>query len=99
MRRSCNNKRRVKTIHRISKPVLPRAPLTLTCARCGEVLRVVGVNPQSRAGGRLKELGFCEAAEVQKLTDGSALLCQIQGVRLAIGRELGADVYVEEVRP
>lgn len=88
----------VKILHRISKPA-PTGPQTLTCARCGEKLRVVGLNPHSPEGARLRELGFCETAEVRKLTDGSALICQLQGVRLAIGRRLGADVYVEGVRP
>lgn len=58
-------------------------------------LRVVSVRPESPAALRLKELGFCESAEVRKVMDGTALICQLRGVRLAIGRNLGADVIVE----
>ena len=75
-----------------SKPTL-----TLSKARCGERLRVVKVCPSSPACVRLTELGFCESAEICKVTDGSALICQLKGVRLAIARNLGSDVLVERV--
>jgi ferrous iron transport protein A len=80
-------------------PGKPRALLSLSEARCGERLRVVGVRPSSKSYVRLKELGFCESAVVCKVTNGSALICQVCGVRLAIGRDLGADVLVEHLAP
>ncbi len=43
-------------------------------------------------------MGFCESAEVCKVVDGSALICQMRGVRLAIARNLGADVMVERMK-
>ncbi len=76
----------------------PPGELTLTNARCGNPLRVRRIASSSPALSRLKELGICETAEIQKLVDGSALICSIQGTRLAIGRELGAAILVEEVR-
>lgn len=81
----------------LSTPPAPGTPISLSKARCGERLRVVGVRPSSPACVRLKELGFCESAEICKVMDGSALICQLRGVRLAIGRSLGADVLVEPV--
>lgn len=72
-------------------------PLTLSKARCGEWLRVVGVKPTSPECIRLKEMGFCESAEICKVVDGNALICQMRGVRLAIARNLGSDVVVEPV--
>jgi hypothetical protein len=42
-------------------------------------------------------MGFCEFSEVRKLTDGSAILCSLYGVRLALGRELGERVLVETI--
>lgn len=77
----------------------PNPQLTLSSARCGESLRIVGFDPQSPVSGRLRELGFHETAEVRKIQDGNALLCQLGEVRLAIGRNLGAAVWVEGVRP
>jgi Fe2+ transport system protein FeoA len=46
---------------------------------------------------RLRELGFCESAEVRKVADGGAMICMLMGVRVAIGRELGSHVRVERV--
>jgi len=76
----------------------PAEPLTLSKARCGERLRVVGVKSTSPECIRLKEMGFCESVEVCKVVDGNALICQMRGVRLAIARSLGADVVVEPMR-
>ena len=58
---------------------------------------MVGIRANAPECLRLRELGFCEAAEVCKVTDGSALICQVRGVRLAIGRNLGAEVMVERI--
>jgi ferrous iron transport protein A len=80
-------------------PVRAKASISLSEARCGERLRVVSVRPSSKSYVRLKELGFCESAVVSKVTSGSALICQVCGVRLAIGRDLGADVMVERIAP
>jgi len=72
-------------------------PMTLSKARCGERLRVIGIRSSSPECIRLKEMGFCESVEVCKVVDGAALICQMRGVRLAIARDLGADVMVERI--
>jgi ferrous iron transport protein A len=72
-------------------------PLTLSHARCGERLRVLSICPNCPDCVRLRELGFCESAEVCKVTDGGALICMLMGVRVAIGRELASHVRVERV--
>lgn len=72
-------------------------PLTLSRARCGDRLRVVSICPNCPECVRLRELGFCESAEVRKVADGSALICSLMGMRVAIGRELGAHVRVERI--
>lgn len=72
----------------------PSKPLTLSSARCGERLRIVEI-ASSPDAQRLKELGLCETAEIQKIVDGNALVCILQGSRFAIARDLGASVLVE----
>lgn len=71
--------------------------LTLTSARCGDRLRVAAVCPNCPECVRLREMGFCEAAEVRKVCDGGAMICLLMGMRVAIGRELGKHVRVEKV--
>ncbi|MDB6154193.1 MAG: FeoA family protein [Chthoniobacteraceae bacterium] len=75
----------------------PPSCLTLARARCGERLRVVSLCPNCPECVRLRELGFCESAEVRKVADGGAMICMLMGMRVAIGRELGAMVEVERV--
>lgn len=79
-------------------PQFPQPKLLSLCdAYCGDRLRIVQVPQASEQATRLRELGFCERAEVTKLADGSALLCVVCGVRLAIGRDLGASILVQKV--
>ena len=72
-------------------------PLTLARAKCGERLRVVHICPDCRECVRLRELGFCDMAEVRKLADGAAIICILMGMRVAIGRDLGEHVHVEKI--
>lgn len=73
----------------------PTEPLNLAGARCGERLKVLGVCPQCPSKLRLLEMGFCQSTEVCKIADGSALICNVLGMRVAIGRELGSQIFVE----
>lgn len=70
---------------------------TLSSARCGERLRITALRQDSSASFRLRELGFCESAEICKLADHGTCLCLLMGMRVAIGRDLAAEVLVERV--
>ena len=74
-----------------------KAPLTLAHARCGDRLRITGICPNCPDCVRLRELGFCEAREVRKVSDGGAMICLLMGIRVAVGKKLGAHVRVERV--
>ena len=72
-------------------------PLTLSRARCGERLRVLSICPNCPECVRLRELVFCESAEIRKVADGGAMICLLMGMRVAIGRELASHVRVERI--
>ena len=74
-------------------------PLNLCSAQCGQRLRILSLLACSEDCLRLREMGFCEQSEVRKISDGSAILCSVYGVKLALGRELGARVLVEPMEP
>ena len=74
------------------------AHLNLSQARCGEKLKIVNLRKDSPATARLRELGFCESAEVCKVADRGACICVLLGTRVAIGPELASHVFVERVR-
>ncbi|MEI8037871.1 MAG: FeoA family protein [Verrucomicrobiota bacterium] len=46
---------------------------------------------------RLRDLGLCEQLQVRKLSGGRNLICSVCGTRLAISRDLAAQVWVEPV--
>ncbi len=79
-------------------PAAHCARLNLSQARCGEKLRIVDLHKDSPAAARLRELGFCESAEVCKVADRGACICVLMGTRVAIGPELASHVFVERVR-
>ena len=87
----------------MNTPIFPNADskgacLSLSEARCGEKLKIVNLRKDSPATARLRELGFCESAEVCKVADRGACICVLMGTRVAIGPELAAHVLVERVR-
>lgn len=81
-------------------PLATRETISLLDARCGERLRVVDLTKRDCAtSARLRELGFCESAEVCKVVaQRGACICLLAGMRVAIGQDLAAHVLVERVR-
>lgn len=76
-----------------------RETISLLDARCGERLRVVDLKKDCATSTRLRELGFCESAEVCKVVaQRGACICLLAGTRVAIGPDLAAHVLVERVR-
>jgi ferrous iron transport protein A len=73
------------------------APLSLASACCGQRLRILSLPASGSECLRMRELGICERSLVSKLGDGPAILCSFEGVRIAVGRALGAQVLVEAV--
>jgi Fe2+ transport system protein FeoA len=67
----------------------PQVPLTLCSAAMQMRLRILALSACSEDCLRLREMGFCESTEVRKLADGSAILCSLYGVRMALGRNSG----------
>jgi Fe2+ transport system protein FeoA len=74
-----------------------KAKGSLSSARCGERLRITAVRQDSSATNRLRELGFCESAEICKVADNGTCLCMLMGMRVAIGRDLAESVFVERI--
>lgn len=46
---------------------------------------------------RLREMGFCEFAEIRKVSQGSALICHICGVNVALSKYLAKNILVETI--
>lgn len=78
----------------------PANPLSnLSAIRAGRMVRVREITTEPATCLRLQEMGFCENAEICKLSDGSPMICRVCGVRVALSRRLAASILVEEMPP
>ena len=68
--------------------------LTLEKAGVGTVLRVTGLTGSLAECQRLREMGLCEDARVEKLAHHHLLVCSVCGTRLAVDRKTAREVRV-----
>lgn len=59
-----------------------------------EIFRLGG---QEAINHRLRELGFCEAAKVKKISGKTTVMCEVCGTKLAISKELAQLIHVQPV--
>ena len=60
-------------------------------------VRIKALNAEPAVCQRLREMGFCEFAEVRKVSHGSALICRVCGVKVALSKYLAKNIVVETI--
>lgn len=70
---------------------------TLLAAPIGERLRLMELLGQPALCQRLREMGLCESAEIIKVGQGAAVLCQVCGTRVALSHDLAESIMIERV--
>ena len=60
-------------------------------------VRIKALNAEPAVCQRLREMGFCEFAEVRKVAHGSALICRVCGVKVALSKYLAKNIVVETI--
>jgi Fe2+ transport system protein FeoA len=68
--------------------------LNLGEARLGERVRVQRLAGQPAVCHRLRELGFCEEAEVRVIQKSGAMLCLVCGAKVCLSRQLAENIFV-----
>jgi ferrous iron transport protein A len=68
---------------------------TLSDVSDGECVRVECLRGEISDCQRLREMGFCELAQVQKITGSGALICKVCNTRVVISKELAKNIVVE----
>lgn len=63
----------------------------------GERVRIAQLCGQADTCRRLREMGFCEEAEIHVVNAGAAILCQICGARVGLSRQLAATIMVSRM--
>lgn len=69
--------------------------MRLTELPAGAMGRVCELAGQSDVCQRLREMGFCESAVIEKVSGEHTLLCQLCGTRIALSERAAAHIVVE----
>ena len=72
--------------------------MRLTELPFGVTGRVCALSGKAEVCQRLRELGFCESAVIQKVSGQRTLLCQLCGTRIALSDRAAEHVVVELIR-
>jgi len=72
--------------------------MTLTDLPIGAAGRVCALDGESDICQRLREMGFCESAVIEKVSGTRTLLCQLCGTRIALSDRAARHVVVELIR-
>ena len=67
----------------------------LSEAEAGPVLSVERLEGSTTLCHRLREVGFCEKAEIRLLSRGGQMICSVCGTRLALSRKLAKNIWVK----
>ncbi|MBI5150283.1 MAG: ferrous iron transport protein A [Candidatus Omnitrophica bacterium] len=70
---------------------------TLTSVQNGQSVRIECLRGEDGVCQRLREMGFCESAVVEKVTESGALICKVCDTRVAISRRLADNIIVKDV--
>lgn len=82
---------------------MPRDPfrpqrMRLTELPVGASGRVCELSGEANICARLREMGFCESAVIERVSGQKTLLCQICNTRIALSEGAAAHIVVELVR-
>jgi ferrous iron transport protein A len=72
--------------------------LALTELPAGMPGRVAALSGQADLCQRLREMGFCESALIQRIAGKHMLICQLCGARVALSNRAARNILVEPIR-
>lgn len=78
-------------------PFRPQRML-LTELPIGAAGRVCELQGDSGICARLREMGFCESAVIERISGQATLLCQLCGIRIALSGKAARFIVVELIR-
>jgi ferrous iron transport protein A len=70
---------------------------SLKDARPGARVRVLELKSEPAVCHRLREMGFCEFAEISKVCDHGPCICTVCGTRVALSSQLAESIMVREI--
>lgn len=70
----------------------------LTQLPIGSSGRVQELSGKTEVCQRLREMGFCESAVIEKVSGVHTVLCQVCGTRVALSDKAAQHILVEQIR-
>lgn len=64
----------------------------------GEKGVVCNLQGEANVCSRLREMGFCEEAVVEKLSGNHTMLCQVCGTRIALNGQIAKNILVQKLQ-
>ncbi len=64
----------------------------------GALGRVCTLQGETTVCARLREMGFCESAVIERISGQKTLLCQLCGTRVALSDRAATHIVVELIR-
>jgi ferrous iron transport protein A len=71
--------------------------MPLTELPVGTTARVWALDGEINLCSRLRELGFCESAVIERVSGSKTLLCQLCGARIALSDRAAVHIVVEPI--
>jgi len=72
--------------------------MPLTDLPVGASGRVCALQGEADVCSRLREMGFCESAVIEKISGQATLLCDLCGTRIALSSRAADHIVVEVIR-
>jgi ferrous iron transport protein A len=72
--------------------------MPLTDLPIGASGRVYALEGETDVCSRLREMGFCESAVIEKVAGRETLLCDLCGTRIALSSRAAGHIVVEMIR-
>lgn len=72
--------------------------MPLTALPTGAIGRVCQLEGEPGFCARLREMGFCESAVIERISGQKTLLCQLCGTRVALSQGAAEHIVVELIR-
>ena len=79
-----------------AKPATP--PVRLTELPAGTPAKVSALDGDPNLCARLREIGFCESAVIQRISGERTLLCQVCNTRIALSDRAARHILVERIQ-
>ena len=70
---------------------------TLIDAGIGERVSILCLRGEEGVCQRLREMGFCESAVIEKVADSGALICKVCNTKLIISKKLAENIIVQDI--